>query len=231
MNIRQQQRCLAMLCLYQGNIDGINGPKTQAAIAEFCERERADRDDFTAFLLEKISQLPVESYRSADDLAGTVKRLCKSVYVDVPAVWAYIMATVQHETADAYYPVGEAFYIRDERSRERYLRSCAYYPFYGRGLVQLTWDFNYQRYSDILGIDFMADEASRDKLLEPEISLFVLVHGMLTGTFTGRRVGDYIRAGQHDFINARRVVNGLDKAELIKGYADQWLQYYLGGKL
>lgn len=229
MNVRNKQRCLAMLCLYHGKIDGIDGPKTQAAQLDFMELEGvADSDAVAAVLLDKIKALPVGNYRRPDDLAATVKALCQCVYADQPAQWAYIMATVQHETAEAYYPVAEAYYVRDDRSRERYLKSQPYYPFYGRGLVQLTWDFNYQKYSDILGTDLMADEQCRDKLLEPGISLFVLVHGMLTGTYTGRRLSDFIDRRGADFVAARRVVNGTDKAELIAGYAEQWLKHYGG---
>ncbi len=41
----------------------------------------------------------------------------------------------------------------------------------------------------------------------------------MQGWFTGKRLGDYIGPSGDDFINARRVVNGLDDAELIANYA------------
>ena len=66
---------------------------------------------------------------------------------------AYIFATAYHEgvklkTMERIMPVKEG-------GCENYLRSKKYYPYYGRGFVQLTWDYNYKKYSKIMGIDFV----------------------------------------------------------------------------
>jgi putative chitinase len=50
---------------------------------------------------------------------------------------AYILATVYHETAGTMNPI-------KEKGGEKYLRSKAYYPYYGRDLVQTTWKANYE---------------------------------------------------------------------------------------
>ena len=50
------------------------------------------------------------------------------------------------------------------------------------------------------------------------------VYCMMNGVYTGKKLTDYIQAEKCDFINARRVVNGTDKAELIMSYAAKFLE-------
>jgi hypothetical protein len=60
----------------------------------------------------------------------------------------------------------------------------------------------------------------------PDIALgmhaanLIMFAGMILGSFTGKALEDYINAGGCDYYNARRIVNGTDKAELIAGYAE-----------
>ena len=224
MNTKSQQRYLAMLGLYRSPIDGIDGPKTQNAISEFCQYRGIQPAEFTDQLMSYIRKLPVQSYegRGGTALANVIQALCTAMFHPQPEVWAYIMATVEHETKASYYPVVEAYWL-DDSQRKRYLTSKRYHPYYGRGLVQLTWDYNYKKYSEILGIDLVADP---DKALDPQISLFVLVHGMLTGTFTGRSVSRYINNSRIDYKNARRVVNGTDCDDEIAQLAQKWQIHY-----
>ena len=42
--------------------------------------------------------------------------------------------------------------------------------------------------------------------------------GMRDGTFTGKRLADYFTAKTSDWVNARKIVNGLDRAKDIAGY-------------
>ena len=44
---------------------------------------------------------------------------------------------------------------------------------------------------------------------------------MKKGRFTGRRLADYFTDTQEDWFNARRIVNGTDKAVIIKDIAIQ----------
>jgi hypothetical protein len=43
--------------------------------------------------------------------------------------------------------------------------------------------------------------------------------GMIQGLFTGAKLADFVDGERCDYRNARRIVNGLDRAELIAGYA------------
>jgi hypothetical protein len=126
------------------------------------------------------------------------------------------LATVQHETNDTFKPVREAYWLSEEWRRRNLTR---YYPYYGRGYVQLTWDFNYKQYGDILGINLLDNP---DRVMDPNIALFILVDGMTKGRFTSRKLGTYVNGGKTDFIGARDVVNPGDVRALIAEYAENW---------
>jgi hypothetical protein len=115
---------------------------------------------------------------------------------------AYLLATVVHETAFEMQPIRE-------RGGQKYLQSKPYFPFYGRGLVQITWERNYKL--------FKVDPA--DKALEWPTALDIAFRGMVLGMFTGKKLSDYIGPGKCDYVAARRIINGKDRARLIAGYA------------
>jgi len=125
---------------------------------------------------------------------------------------AYILATAYWETAKTMKPVKEAFWLSEDW-RKKNLR---YFPWYGRGFVQLTWEANYKKASVKLGKDFIKNP---DAVMEPENSAEILVVGSLEGWFTGKSVFDYIDdvdesdvEDMKEYQNARRVINGVDKA-------------------
>ena len=140
---------------------------------------------------------------------------------------AYVLATVQHETAHQFQPVSEAYWLDDPNTpvdeADIYLRDTypysRYYPYYGRGYVQLTWEGNYQDWSNRLGQDFVGNP---DLANNPDFASQILVYGMRDGTFTGLGLDRYINDAGIDFINARRIVNGTDRAPLIAGYANNY---------
>lgn len=125
---------------------------------------------------------------------------------------AYILATAKWETAHTMKPVVEAYWLSEEW-RARNLR---YYPWHGRGYVQLTWQSNYLRAGQSLDVDLISDP---DKALEPAIAAQILVVGCMDGWFTGKAIPDYITLDRSDFVGARRVVNGTDKASEIAAIA------------
>lgn len=121
---------------------------------------------------------------------------------------AYILATAYHETAHTMKPVKEAFWLSEDW-RKKNLR---YYPWYGRGFVQLTWDYNYKKASQKLGVDFMKNP---EGVMDPKNSAEILVVGSMEGWFTGKKIPDYITLQRSDYVNARRVINGTDRASEI----------------
>lgn len=122
---------------------------------------------------------------------------------------AYVLATTYHETAHTMKPVREM-------GGEAYLKGKKYYPYVGMGYVQLTWRYNYERAAKELGVDFVANPKL---LLQAKYAVQILVVGMKEGWFTGKNLSDYITLSKSDFTNARRMINGTDKAALIAGYA------------
>ena len=79
------------------------------------------------------------------------------------------------------------------------------------GYVQLTWDYNYKKAGNLLGVDLVSNP---EFALRPSIAAQIIVRGMSEGWFTGKKLSDFT-----DFVSMRRIVNGTDKAALIADYA------------
>jgi peptidoglycan hydrolase-like protein with peptidoglycan-binding domain len=218
------QDALARLGYPIAKIDGEFGPNTRGAWAEFKTDVFSGNPDLiaadsVAVLLQKVQQL--EAIEASDQsskpaVIGAINAECQALDLGLKTQIAYVAATTQWETAQTFKPVKEAYW-NDEAWRKAHLH---YYPYYGRGYVQLTWVTNYQKYSDILGLDLVNNP---DLALDPKVALFVLVHGFKTGTFTGRKITDYITASQTDFVDARRCINGTDKASEIAKLAQSFM--------
>lgn len=97
----------------------------------------------------------------------------------------------------------------------------------GEGHVQNTGKSNAARATRELnerfqlGIDLVANPSRRG---DPFISAHSLFLGNKEGWWTGKKLGDYIGPGDVDFKSARRVVNAMDKADQIAGYARSFLR-------
>jgi hypothetical protein len=128
---------------------------------------------------------------------------------------AYVLATAYWETANTMEPVEEAFWMSDAW-RAKNLR---YYPWHGRGYVQLTWERNYLRAGKALDVDLISDP---DLARDPQIAAPILVTGMVEGWFTGKRLDQYITLQKSDYVGARRIVNGTDRAAQIADIARRY---------
>jgi glycosyl hydrolase family 19 (putative chitinase) len=124
----------------------------------------------------------------------------------------YVLATAWHEAR---------FQVLREVGKGKGRRYGAADPatghvYYGRGFVQLTWKHNYDKMGRKLGHDLVHNP---DIALQPAVAAGVLVSGMLDGDFTGKALSHYIAGPMCDYVTARRIVNGNDRAALIAGYA------------
>lgn len=138
---------------------------------------------------------------------------------------AYMLATTYHETAKTMQPIEEYGKGKGYRYGKKIKRSGIPYTlpdkiYYGRGYVQLTWFENYRTMSALLGVDLLN---SPELALHPNIAAQIMFEGMTNGTsnfgdFTGKSLEQYFNDKKEDPINARRIINGLDKAELIATY-------------
>ena len=149
---------------------------------------------------------------------------------------SYILATIWHETATTMQPIaeygkgkgrtygtwqrnsrGELYAYKNGNRNTVYLQSEYPHLYYGRGETQNTWFDNYEKLSKVFNVDFLNNP---DLLLTQEWSTPVTIYSMKNGLYTGRKLSDYIHQSKKDYVNARRIINGMDKANLIAGYAD-----------
>lgn len=145
---------------------------------------------------------------------------------------AYIIATAYHEVGRNLQPVREGFAASTQgaidavtrlfnsgKISRNYALPVNGKSYFGRGLVQLTHDFNYKLAGEKLGIDLLNNP---DLALKPDIAAKILVRGMVEGWFTGRKLEQYFNDATTDWSGARRIVNGTDRAALIGGYAKEF---------
>jgi predicted chitinase len=143
---------------------------------------------------------------------------------------AYMMATVKHECADKWQPIeeygkgvgkpyGKKVKVKGSDGKDYLI------AYYGRGYVQLTWKEVYGRMSHALGLgdDLLVHP---ERVMEPEISYSIMSYGMRKGFFTGKKLADFIHDQICDYKNARKIINGLDKWALIKGYAEKFESFF-----
>jgi hypothetical protein len=143
----------------------------------------------------------------------------------VPVSWlAYVLATTYHETAFIMEPVeeygkgaGHSYGEPDPETGQIY---------YGRGYVQLTWIYNYQKAQEyVVNFNTMKNDLdlmnNPDLALTPWVAAQVAIGGMSQGWFTGKGLGDYLTDTSTDYVNARRIINGTDKAQTIAAYAEE----------
>lgn len=154
---------------------------------------------------------------------------------------AYALATAYHETAGTLQPIKE---IGGDRYFTRMYDVMGLRPitakkhgnvkpgdgpkYAGRGYVQLTWYNNYKLAGEKIGVDLVNNP---NLAMQPDIAAKILRKGMDEGWFTGKKFKDYIPAkpSREDYIKARRIINGNDKAELIAGYAMKFYDALLVG--
>lgn len=121
---------------------------------------------------------------------------------------AYILATARHESNFRSIP--------EHRTNSDRQNKYWYTGFYGRGFVQLTHEKNYRKMSSFLGVDLVQNPSLA---LAPNNAAKILVYGMMNGLFTRKPLHYYINNSIIDYYNARKTVNGLDRAERIALYA------------
>jgi hypothetical protein len=203
-----------------GQIDGLIGPRTRNAWAEFKEDIFQGKPDWIGkgsvqALKGKLHKGGEHDFSTKEGTVRAITFECRRQGIGLPTQMAYVLATTEWETAHTFKPVREAYW-KTEAWRKANFR---YWPYYGRGYVQLTWRTNYEKYSRILGIDLVNNP---DLAMDGNVALFILVHGFKTGAFTGRKITDYINDSKMDYVGARRCINGTDKAREIAELARQW---------
>lgn len=161
-------------------------------------------------LLDKDKKLTQREVDALDLFLNMVE--AKKDYFTIPQ-WAYVFATTFHETFFTFEPVVEAYWLSEEW-RKKNLR---YYPWHGRGYIQETWKYNYEKQEKRTGIPYTKNP---DLALVPANAFDNMIYGMKHGNYTGKRLDYYVNNTRKSYVYARYVVNGKDKREVIAGYAE-----------
>ena len=163
--------------------------------------------------------------QDAVDNINLIVETCEKYNLSYPQS-AYLLATTYHETAHTFKPIKE--YGSDKYLSKydtgRLAKALGNTPqadgdgikYAGRGYVMITGRTNYKFAGEQLGIDLINNP---DLALQPKYAAEILVKGSVNGWFTSKTLKDYINSNKKDYYNARRVINGLDKAQLIANYA------------
>lgn len=86
--------------------------------------------------------------------------------------------------------------------------------------MQLTWLDNYTTFARRLNIDLVKNP---ELALQADIAVQIMALGMTKGLFTGVGLDDFTHTDSTlDYLRARKTINGMDKAALIAGYAEQF---------
>lgn len=157
--------------------------------------------------------------------------------------FAYCLATAYWETAQTMQPIKEygnnAYFTKlydvqgqnPKRARDHGNTQPGDGAKYcGRGLVQTTWKNNYLRaQNELKKLGIEVDLVNHpDLALKPEVAIPLLFEGMEAGWYTGlnldNAVDDEVDGDEFkDFVKARKIINGTDKAEQIGRIAETFL--------
>lgn len=168
-----------------------------------------------------VQALPASQRRAANQHFPVIVEEAQKQGITNKAQLAYILATSVHESgAGAHmeeFASGRAYEGRRDLGNSQSGDGVRYK---GRGYVQITGRRNYADWSRRLGVDLVGNPRLAQ---DPRIAAKILVGGMKDGTFTGKKLDQYINGSQTDFTGARRIVNGTDKAGSIANIAQRLL--------
>jgi len=176
-----------------------------------------DRESFYNHYRNSFGKLTQKQVEGLEFLLG---KLENSIRIESNAKRAYVLATIKWETADTFQPVTEYGSIA-------YLKSKKYFPYIGRGYVQLTWKENFRKFGNALNIDLV----SRPELAnDHEMAWKILEMGMTDNfgiqdpDFTKYTLEDFFNKDKSDYLNARLIINPGDKEsyEPIKVIAEKF---------
>jgi len=138
-----------------------------------------------------------------------------------------MIGTIAIESASTFRPVREAFFLGEPEPAETWRRNnLRYYPWYGRGFIQITWQSNYQVYSQKINDLWQAGGAidliaRPDDALDPDVSA---AHAALYfrdhTTLQGYSIPDAARANDWEWVR-RLVQGGTDGLDRLISIANQ----------
>ena len=140
---------------------------------------------------------------------------------------AYMLATVKHECWNRWQPIEEMgkreYFDKYEMGTSLGAQLGNIEPgdgfrYRGRGFVQITGRTNYKKLGQQLHLGNGLLEKP-ELTLQFDVAYQVMSYGMRRGSFTGKKLADFIGLSGCDYFHARRIINGLDQAATITEYA------------
>lgn len=217
-------------------------------IDAFCEKYKTMHStDFGWFGKKGHETIPALNQQSEQNLKSLLEEMmrqypstfseCKVPYL------AYMLATARVESYDYHHgiffgPFVESISVEDaeknygcgptatKKHKERAISmgNTALgdgYKYRGRGLVQLTFKKSYSKFNSAAGTDLTVNP---DKALELPIAVRIMMRGMRDGTFAGAKLSDYLDSAVPNYLGARAIINGTDKASQFAFYAQKFEQ-------
>jgi putative chitinase len=176
-----------------------------------------DHQKFATAYETAFNKLTASQYQGIDQLLAFIE--LDPAITDIRYV-AYMLATVKHECANTFQPITEyganSYFSKYELPSATSVRlgntqAGDGLRFKGRGYVQITGRTNYEKLGKALGLGkAFVDQPTL--VLEPINSYRIMSIGMTKGLFTGKKLATYINANGKDYIEARRIINGTNKA-------------------
>jgi putative chitinase len=190
----------------------------------------------TVEMLEKLNSaiVKLQGFALSQEQATNIEIIyntCLELGIKRKRHIAYIFATIFHEGARKETINGKTIFRRVVSVEEigkgkgkpyggkiKYSRKYYTIPnkiYFGRGFVQITWYEVYEKFGKLLKMDLLSNP---ELALNPTIGAKIAVLGMRDGLFTGVNLERYFNDSRTDAINARKIINGTDKADLIASY-------------
>jgi len=148
---------------------------------------------------------------------------------------AYYLATAYHETTFSLAPIREEGLGKGRKYDKKIKVKDTYgyrgkkdkeytNVFYGRGYVQITHGTGYKNISKLIGLKEDELYINPDRALEVGVAYKILTFWMQNDIHkikgVGRKIQEHLTAaGPPKYVAARKIVNGVDKANLIATYA------------
>jgi putative chitinase len=138
---------------------------------------------------------------------------------------AYMLATTFHETARTMQPIEE---FGKGKGKAYGKPTGPFHQVYdGRGDVQLTWERNYASATTRLRkMNVLTKQEDLEETpalaMRPDVAAAVLIYGMTEGWFTGKKLSKFFTDNTTNWVDARTIINGHDRADVIAGYAKQF---------
>jgi putative chitinase len=176
-----------------------------------------DQPRWIAYVMATVQH---ETGNTFEPLVEKYGKLCRHCYVmyDKQTAASSCKVSTKHDflyDADLYFTVKYEFNARLRLELGNLSKGDG--PKYkGRGFVQITGKRNYSEFARMLNVPLI----EKPELAEGEdVAYEIMVRGMTLGTFTGKKLSDFISKSGCDYNLARKIINGMDKALKIAQYA------------